>query len=189
MPRGTKLQRSGKIAGLRRIYVSWLETSRERCQWIDEFWQRVKTDTQQKDEFFAQPMQTGGAEAGEVIEEWLDPKKQRDPITDIVGVLTNTYVQQNTDAWGVAAEGELARFFDRVLESDTKDRIRVYLAPVDPPNWSYRIRKVELADPERRWLERLKEDSRFVWPSERPGDSADEIASAVAKIIGRPTNG
>ncbi len=187
MPARTKLQRSGKLAGLRRVYVSWLEPREKRREWIEAFWHRLKLATDQKDEFFEAAMQTGDADPGEILGQWLDPARKKNPITDVVGVLTDTYLESNTDARGVAAQGELARFFDRVL-ADKDDRLRIYLAPVDPPNWSYRVRKVELGDPGRKWLERLKvgKKGRFTWPYEGEATSMEEIAGAVADIVDKP---
>jgi hypothetical protein len=184
MPPRTKLHRSGKLAGLRRVYVSWLEPSKPRKAWIDAFWLRVRLESAQKDELFVGAMRTGDADPGDILSEWLDPRKKRDPITDIVGVLTDEYLLHNTDVDGVRSEGELARFFDHVIEADIEERVHIFLAPVDPPNWTYKIRKVPLNHVS---LTRLRE-SRFTWPSERNGaaKSAEEIAAAVKVIVGAP---
>jgi hypothetical protein len=180
----TKLHRSGKLAGLRRVYVSWLEPSEPRRAWIDAFWESLQLASAQKDELFVGVMRTGDADPGAILSEWLDPKKKRDPITDVVGVLTTKYLYHNTDIGGVPSQGELARFFDRVFALDVEERVRIFLAPVDPPNWRYRIRRIPLNHDS---LTRLR-DERFTWPGEPncAAKSAEEIDKAVKMIVGTP---
>ncbi len=184
MPPRTKLHRSGKLAGLRRVYVSWLEPSKPRKAWIDEFWKRIQLESRQKNELFVGAMRTGDADPGDILSEWLDPKKKRDPITDIVGVLTIEYLLHNTDVEGVPSEGELARFIDRVIDADVEERVHIFLAPVDPPDWTFKIRQVRL---DHSSLTRLRE-TRFTWPSERNGaaKSTEEITAAVKVIVDIP---
>lgn len=193
MPRKPKLLRSkNKLAGLRKVYVSWLETTSDggRRQWIKRFWVRLENDTNHMKEVFAGAEQTGDAEAGTLCKEWFDLRKTKNPITDVVGVLTDDYIQDNTDTRRGLATGELARMFDAIREAnpDDPERVHVYLAPLDPPKWNiYSIRRIILGDPNRQhsaWLTRLKE-TRFVWPNEpnKEAESMDEIAAAVDRIV------
>jgi hypothetical protein len=189
MPRH-KLTAQKKLGGvaLRRVHVSWLDSEPEKVAWKDKFFQRLLNAANQREEMFAEPTQSAKATTGGAG----NLGKEDDPVnhphlTDVVGILTEDYIAENTDRRDLPAPGELARVFDRVL-ADKKDRIRVFLAPVDPPDWSYRVRKIVLGDPKRAhaaWLVRLKE-TRFVWPRDSPAGSLDEIAAAVKTLIDKP---
>ena len=192
MSKGTKAQRAGKVSGRRLVYVSWFETNASKLAWKDSFFERVQSDTLGLEDSFEPPLQTGDQRAGGVKHEWrraLVSGKwaggRGAHITDIVGVVTNAYIKENTARSDQPAVGELAEIIE-LIRKDKRDRVRVWLAPVDPPTWkNYRICDVVLADPDgvhRSWLVRLRETARFPWPEEGPRCS-DEIAAAVARII------
>jgi hypothetical protein len=185
MPANTKLLRSGEVAGLRRVYVSWLEPKQDARDWIAAFTLQVSLETAQDGAMFAETMQTGDIDAGDLLAEWLDPAKRNDPITDVVGILTTAYLFENTDR-SKPAQGELAQFFDQRV-TDTDDRLRVFLAPLETLRWTSRVRQVVLGDPEgvnADWLFRLREQ-RFPWPSEKnlAAVAMDEIVAAVSRIV------
>ena len=193
MPKGTKAQRAGKVSGRRLVYVSWLETNASKLAWKNNFFERVQSETWALEDSFEPPLQTGDERAGTVKNEWrralISGKGSGGRgahITDIVSVVTNAYIKENTSRSDQPAIGELAEIID-VIRKDKRDRVRVWLAPVDQPTWKhYRIRDVVLADPEgahRSWLVRLREDARFSWPEEGLARCSDEIAAAVATII------
>jgi hypothetical protein len=191
MPKGTKAQRAGKLSGRRLVYVSWLESNPSKLAWKDNFFERVESETRSLDSFEL-PLQTGHERAGSVKNEWrraLVGGKATGArgvhLTDIVGVVTNAYIKANASRGDEPAAGELAEIID-LIRKDKRDRVRVWLAPVDHPTWkNYRIRDIVLADPDgthRSWLVRLREDARFLWPEEGPR-CFDEINAAVATII------
>lgn len=192
MPPATKLHRSGKLATRRLVYVSWLEQTKQKLEWIENFFERIRTETLSDDETFDEPLRTGDQSAAELKAEWLGSltkakqSRERRTVTDVVGVCTNTYILQNATR---NANGELAQIVE-LIAKDKRDRIRVWLAPVDPPNWmKYKVRDIVLADPDKvhaSWLVRLKEDKRFVWPEEGLAKCTDEIHEAVATIVDRP---
>lgn len=185
MPKKTKLLRAGRLSGRRRIYVSWKDDSPDKQRWKTDFFERVQTDTEARDESFALPLETGHKLPGDLIDNALEA--EGDPITDVVGVMTTSYVGENVRKSG-DSPGELARAINKIVKADKRDRVRVWLAPVDKFLWkAYRVSDVVLADPEgvhRAWLIRLKGDNeRFIWPTEKPAESSDEIVKAVATII------
>ena len=183
--RRPKALREGRIAGLRKVYVSWKTgDDREKIEWKVDFFERLHADTLNLTEAFAEPAETGSLPSGVLVEHALE--EQLNPVTDIVGVMTLKYATENAKP-----AGELARVIEQVKSADRQDRVRVWLAPVDRFVWGrYRVCDVPLNDPERPWLVRLKGDSqRFVWPGEPPlGRSDDEIADAVNVIIGNDTD-
>src|SRR5262249_14428729 len=150
--------------------------------WITGFFERLLTETGVLEESFSLPLQTGDELPGDLFAEKGPMETSDDTITDVVGVMTNTYVFKNMSE---SERGELTRVIEGVLERDTTDRIRVWLAPVDEPTWkNYRICKIALGDEEQRekhraWLIRLKEEGRFEWPSQDAAKSSDEINRAV----------
>jgi hypothetical protein len=197
MPANTKAFRAKKIVSRRLVFVSWVDPSAAHRGWIDDFWARLNGDLGALlGHEFDEPMQTAeaqseAAEPGALAARRADPAVADSSVTDFVAVLTSRYIASNTDLRGTASTGEMARFVDRVVKADLRDRIRVFLAPIDKPNWSlWRIRDLWLSETKANaWLIRLRDD-RFVWPSEVPSTSGDQIADAVALIIcGSPNKG
>lgn len=181
-----------RVRGKRRVYVSWMLSDAERLDWKEEFWERLRADTDQLADCFDPSLQSDPQASGELVDEalnrLLEPDAAQAPVTDIVAVLTNEYIARNTDRGQVLADGELARFIDYIKDHDTHDAIRVYVAPVDRPRWElYAVRAVRLGDAGHvhRWLVRLREQ-RFTWPSESRARCADEVAEAVELITGEP---
>jgi hypothetical protein len=186
MPPSTKLYRWGKLTPDRRVYVSWLEDDKPRQKWIREFWRCLEASSGGRPEF-APPMQTGDLEPGALLDALTDGTHR---FTDVVGVLTWTYLTHNQDRRdGPHASGELARFFD-LVRAKPDDGLRVYLAAIDPPMWHvWRIRHIVLGDPDgtcASWLTRLRE-SQFTWPSTPKAASrcAREVSEAVNLILDR----
>ncbi|HTN50135.1 MAG TPA: hypothetical protein VMK32_11955 [Burkholderiaceae bacterium] len=189
MPRSnTKAQKAIKAGSKKRvIYVSWLQIeSVEQKRWFMSLWDRLRTDLSGLDDEFETPLQTvhdlqTKAERAGALRKPVDYTDKASPVTDVIAVLTDKYVVDNTGK----ANGELARFVDRVRAGDPERRVRIFLAPVIPPSWHlWKVRDVLLATRDAPWLVRLKE-KRFVWPNENPGASLDEIAAAVWLIIGK----
>jgi hypothetical protein len=186
MPRKPKAIRWGRVRENRVLYVSWLisEDPKDYTQWMKTFWGRLLLIPALHRNRFVSVLRTGDAEAATVLSKRLDESN----ITDIVAVLTNVYLHANIAA-GERAKAELAHFFDQALkkharasrtETDLETPIQFFLAPLDPPTWTMPIREVLLSD---RRLTKLR-DQRFTWPSEAPAKVADEIAAAVALIVG-----
>jgi hypothetical protein len=185
-----KLMASRKLKGLRRVYVSWVESDAEKRKWKDSFFQRVLAETGVLEHTFLLPKQTGDQEPGKLVKDALRPE---DPITDVVGVITDQYVFANMRKNVALPAAELAAFIKMARSEQAKDKIRVWLAPVDQATWkNYVCSEVALADPQgehRDWLVRLKESTRFTWPVENAGTSAREIAEAVSTIIDEELKG
>jgi hypothetical protein len=196
-----KALRLGKVAGKRRVYVSWLEPEKDtlkdanRIKWKDELMESLAVESRGRENFFEMPLQTGDIPPGyDNPKQWLqskldemmkDKENKKGGITDVVGVLTRAYLKDNQDVGGQPAEGELAKFFDFAL-SDRNDRLRVFLAPLEQVNWRNCVRAVELGDLHRKWLDRLKAE-RYTWPGDTPGGKyLDEIEDAVSRIFDRP---
>lgn len=195
MAKGTKAQRAGKVSGRRMVYVSWVHAPAAKLAWKDTFFERVQSETWALEDTFEPPLQTGDQPAGVVKDAWCQmlvagqrPGGRGAPVTDVVGVVTTEYILRNTSRVDQPATGELAAIID-LIRKDKRDRVRVWLAPVDRPVWrNYRIGDVALADPEgihRSWLVRLREVDRFPWPEDGLAKCSDEIAKAVATIIDR----
>jgi hypothetical protein len=190
MPRRNKIFRARKLRGTGRLYVSVLLDPEmdDHKVWLDRFWRRLLLITAQNRDLFKGVLRTGDADSGAILAERLDPANR---ITDVVGVLTDTYIFSNTDLDGKPSDGELARLFDAALArtpavdvaaKDEEIPIQFFLAPLDPLTWDLRIREVPLSDPR---LTRLR-DSRFTWPFENRYASvtvAEEIAAAVDRIV------
>src|SRR5687768_15449055 len=103
MPKGTKAQRAGKVAGRRLVYVSWLETNASKLAWKNTFFERVQSETWALEDSFEPPLQTGDERAGTVKNEWRrvliggkGSGGRGAHITDIVSVVTNAYIKENT---------------------------------------------------------------------------------------------
>lgn len=188
MPRKqNRLLREGKLAGLRRVYVSWIETNAAKREWINSFFERVSAETGALEKHFYPPLQTGYTLPGNLTKLEDSLSDARNGITDVVGVITNAYVLENMRKENVEGLRELARCLAWAAQPKQRDRLRVWLAAVDAATWkNYTVSDIKLADPEglhSTWLIRLKEGKRFLWPSESPANSADEISTAVAIII------
>src|SRR5262245_42874526 len=122
----TKIIRAGRLAGRRRVFVSWQEESLHKVAWITGFFERLKTETGVLEESFSLPLQTGDELPGDLFTKKGPLETRGYDITDVVGVMTNTYVFENMRE---SAQGELTRIIEALLERDTADRIRVWLAP------------------------------------------------------------
>lgn len=176
------------VHGKRRVFVSWKMSDPDRLDWKNEFWERLDADTGLLDDTFESSLQSDPAESGELARERLGALLRRapdtSPVTDVVAVLTNEYIARNTDRGELHADGELAQFIDHVKAHDHEDTVRIFIAPLDKPNWKiYRVRDVRLEDAgdRHKWLELLRKE-RYTWPSESRPKSADEIAEAVERI-------
>jgi hypothetical protein len=182
MPKN-RIVREGKLRGPGHVYVSVRLNPdiKDHTQWVNRFYDRLVLITAQSRDLFMGVMRTNEGDAGDVQKE-RDPQRPQNAITDVVGVLTDTYLLSNIDSGDAVSTGELASFFERLAASETTDeeiKMQIFLAPVDPPNWKIKVRKIALSDPR---LVRLR-DSRFTWPSESLGKVADEIAAAVDLIV------
>jgi hypothetical protein len=175
-----KIYRARRLRGPGRLYVSVLvdREMEDHTEWVNRFLRRLRLITAQQPDLFKGVLRTGDADPSMILAEYL----KGDPaggITDVVGVLTETYLYSNTDIDGQPSNGELAV---DVAARDQDVIIRFFLAPLDPLTWDLRIREVPLSDPR---LTRLR-DSRFTWPFESRyagGIVATEIAAAVDRIV------
>src|SRR5262249_24678861 len=127
------------------IYVSWLQIDSVNQQnWFRALWTRLTNDLRSLDDEFETPLQT-------VLEKQVEPERpghlrpqydytgEKSPVTDVIAILTDNYVSENTGK----SNGELARFIDRVRNADPERRVRIFLAPVIPPSWHlWRVREI-----------------------------------------------
>lgn len=181
-----------RVHGRRRVYVSWVLADAERMEWKKEFWARLVADTGQLQESFDDSVESAPGVSGDLVRErlaeLLAEGPGRNPVTDVVAVLTSDYVALNTDRKELPSSGELAAFVDHVKANAKTDRVRIYFAPVDKPRWeAMHVRDVWVKDAGsvHRWLVRLRED-RFKWPVESRAICSDQVADAVEMITNQP---
>src|SRR5262249_55946869 len=108
----TKIIRAGRLVGRRRVFVSWLEENPNKRAWITGFFERLLTETGVLEESFSLPLQTGDELPGDLFAEKGPMETSDDTITDVVGVMTNTYVFKNMRE---SERGELTRVIEGVL--------------------------------------------------------------------------
>jgi hypothetical protein len=179
----------------RRIFVSWKQDGdADYTTWTSRLLALVLSRAGPASGRFESPLQTEDKKTLEVVlvRDWVDgllgkgPARnivKESPITDVISVCTVTYLNANMYEKAESPE-EFAELIEKNVNSPT-DRVRFWLAPIEPPDWaSYKIRKIALDDRNgqyRAWLIRTRKDKRFPLPNVDKNwrDAVNELVSLV----------
>lgn len=180
MPANTKAR--ARIIDKQVIYVSWFDEEDLHRPWIELFWRKA----------------TGPAETFRCVLGRTDPDRTAgsirdyqdmiDKVTDLVAVLTDTYLIANRDAKSDLKRRELARFIElRKKEGDDDSGKRAWLAPLESCTYKhYRFGDIWLSE-DKFWLVRRKPDGE-VYPTP-PDRASDKEAWALVNEIISATEG
>jgi hypothetical protein len=180
----SKLLKAKKLKAPGRVYVSVLisQDTKDHALWLTKFYGRLSLEVRGAPDRFEDVTRTNEGEAGDLVD---GPEAHgRTFVSAVVSVLTDVYLLENIDRRNAPATGELARFLDRKLAAanvnrDDEVEVEIYLAPLEQPEWTWKIRGIRLDDQR---LTRLR-DTRFALPSEGEAVATQQIQAAARRIV------
>lgn len=180
----TKIQKQGLLREDRLIYVSWYRGEEAHAPWVEHFWLKVLVEAK------SQGCDLGRTDGDRAGDRYADKDIGR--VTDMVAVLTGTYLHANQDDERDPKERELARFIQlREQEHDIEDAgsKRAWLAPLERFTFHRVVVGGLRLSEEKSWLQRPRDKKDGEVYTAPPGQVADrEMAALVDNILSQMEN-